>query len=34
MRQVLRDVPDDKEAHMILDNYRTRKKNGEWLKNG
>jgi hypothetical protein len=27
--QVLRDVPDDKEVHMILDNYCTRKKNDE-----
>ncbi|WP_331271284.1 transposase [Methylobacter luteus] len=32
MGQVLRDVPDDKEVHMILDNYCTRKKNDEWLK--
>lgn len=32
MDQVLQEVPEDKEVHVILDNYCTHKKNNEWLK--
>ena len=32
MDQVLRDVPREKEVHVILDNYCTHKKNDEWLR--
>lgn len=30
--EVIADVPDDKEVHIILDNYCTHKRNDEWLK--
>src|SRR5277367_2467573 len=30
--EVIKDVPPDQEIHVILDNYATHKKNGEWLK--
>jgi transposase len=32
MNEVVKDVPKDQEIHVILDNYATHKKNGEWLK--
>lgn len=31
LEQVVADVPDDKEVHVILDNYCTHKKNEKWL---
>lgn len=31
MEDVIRDVPQEQEVHVILDNYCTHKKNGEWL---
>ena len=31
MGQVMQDLPEDKEVHVILDNYCTHKKNDEWL---
>ena len=32
MDEVVKDVPPDQEIHVILDNYATHKKNGDWLK--
>lgn len=32
MDHVIQDLPEDKEIHVILDNYATHKKNDEWLK--
>jgi transposase len=32
MDHVIEDLPEDKEVHVILDNYCTHKKNDDWLK--
>ena len=32
MEEVVKDAPLDQEIHVILDNYATHKKNGDWLK--
>jgi transposase len=32
LEDVLRDIPDDQQVHVILDNYSTHKKNEDWLK--
>jgi len=32
MDHVMKDIPDNKEVHVILDNYCTHKKNDDWLK--
>ena len=32
MDEVVKDVPQEQEVHVILDNYATHKKNDDWLK--